>query len=662
MHVPRVPFPPNARVLVAVLAPLATAAAPGGEPARGVEIRTEPEKTAIGNAFLAIEFSTEGKKLRTAAVTNRLTDLTTPLVGEDFVFVFEPQGEGPGRTVRSSEFSLAAQSEEPADGGGKRLAFDLSRDDIEVRSYVELRPDEPWATRWVEVRKGSGRLAKISLSEWRVLGSYGPPGPGRTLEGLGAPQGLGQVAYVEDLFYGIAHPGAENFARGKRISARISAFDELGGGKTFATPKCVLGAGETGGAPQAFLRWVGEHRASAPRQTILLSAEGPEGVRSALEAAAAAKAAGGPPIATVLLSGAWDARAGTALPWTALDPQAFPGGWDALSSEARAAGVGIALRIAPPEGRAGGAERFCPYGAEGRKRLAEAVSGWIARGVLGIELDGFRPDCAERAHGHPTGPGAEAAQMDALIGAARAWRGAKAEIQVAHLAGSNPSPFWLAHVDFLSPGGLETAAGAAAASGAGDGPSADERLERSATSIDERLQAHRPTEMPISAFAVADLDGKLASRASDAAFERYAWWLVARTALRHRWDVRPSDLSPERWKALGAAFRWGAAHERLFRSSRMVGGDARQGGIYGFSAMDGGTGVLSLRNPSPKAGALERPLSSLLAISRAASKKDYRLRGIYGETKALEGVFAGRSPFKVELPPYGIAILEVSEE
>lgn len=662
MHRPRSRSPSKGGALVALVLSLATSAASGAEAARGVEIRTDPGKTVIGNAFLAIEFATEGKRLRTASVANRLTDLTTSLVGEDFVFVFEPQGEGPGRTVRSSEFSLLAQSEEDADRGGKRLAFDLSRDDIEVRSCVELRPDEPWATRWVELRKGSGRLAKISLSEWRVLGSYGPPGPGRTLEGLGAPQGLGQVAYVEDIFYGIAHPGAENFARGKRISARLSAFEELGGGKTFATPKCVLGVGETGGAPQAFLRFVAERRASAPRQAILIRAESPDGVRSALDAAAASKAAGGPPIAATLLSGSWDLRSDAALPWTTLDPQTFPGGWEALASSAREAGLGISLRIAPPERRAGASEVLCPFGAEGGKHLAQAVSGWVARGVVSIELDGFRPDCAEKAHGHPTGPGAEVAQMDAVIEAARAWRAAKPEILVTHLAGSNPSPFWLAHVDFVSPGGAAGAVEAEPASAAGDGPSADERLERYATAIDERLQAHRPTEMPISAFAVADLDGRLASPASDAAFERYAWWLVARTALWHTWDIRASDLSPDRWKALGAAFRWGAAHERLFRSSRMVGGDARQGGIYGFSAMEGGAGVLSLRNPSPKAGVLERPLSSLLAISRAASKKPYRLRGVYGETKGLEGVFAGRSPFKVELPPYGIAILEVSEE
>jgi hypothetical protein len=166
----------------------------------------------------------------------------------------------------------------------------------------------------------------------------------------------------------------------------------------------------------------------------------------------------------------------------------------------------------------------------------------------------------------------------------------------------------------------------------------------------------------MSAFAVVDLIGTHAAASSDGAFERNAWWLVGRTSLRHEWRVKPGDLTAERWKVLAGAARWGKAHERLFRSSRMVGGDPGQGAIYGFAALEGPMGVLSLRNPSSGLASLERPLYSLLAVPRSAARGRYRLAGIYGETKALEGVHDGRARLAVELPPFAVAIFEVTEE
>lgn len=624
-------------VLASIGRTLAAEASVPEAPKREVTIRREEGKTVAENAFLSVEFSTADKKLKTLSVTNRVTGVSTTLTGEDFVFVFQPVGEEEGRTVRSSEFSLERDFDESVGAGGKRLVFELSRSELRVRACWELTPEDWWATRWVEIHKGAGRLSKISLCEWRVLGSYGPPGPGRTVEGLGCASGLGQVAYVEDLFFGILHPAAENFARGKRISARISAFDELQEGKIFATPRFIVGAGEPGGAAQSFLRWLAKARANPPRSAILLRAGNPDRAVSAFETARELKSGGGLPIAAILLEGARE----------------FPGA---------AGGAAIALRLTPAGlGLEGTQTVLCPAAVKTSKPLVETVLSWLSKGAVSIELDGFFPNCQVGEHAHPTGAGSEPAQIDALLGAIGVWRAVRRDALFSHLRGSNPSPFWLLYVDFVSPGGEERAEAAPGASESAS-QAGDELLERFATAIDEKLQAHRVTEMPISAFAVDDLDGGLASRASDGAFERYAWWLVARTTLRHRWDVRASDLSEERWKTLAAAFRWGASHERVFGSSRMVGGDPRRGSIYGFSAMDGGAGVLSLRNPSSEPASLERQLSSLLALSRAAAKKTYRLRGVYGHTKGLEGSWEGRATLKVELPPYGVAVLEVSQD
>lgn len=660
-HSPRSVRAVSHAILAAIALPLALSSPSW---AGSVSVRLDDERAAIENGFLSLEISTASRRLRTASVANRITGASTAFEGEDFVLVFAG-----GPTVRAREFVVERSVEEPAPGGGKRLVFDLSRDDLHVRLLIELRPSEWWATRWLEIRGERRRLETMSFSEWRVLGTWGPPGPGKTIEGLGYPQGFGQAAYVDDLFFAIEHPGAENFARGKRIACRIPALHELESGKTVSSRRFVVGVGDTGGAVQAFLRFIEERRAHPPRMSFLVGGGVRKGASldaEALGLLAEVKAASGVPIDAVSIEeGLLDAAS---LEKTLRDTVGLAKGLSEdgrLGETARKAGIGISLRY-----RATGADRLCLAGSGSPNGVVDALSALASRELFSIELDGIHPDCAVEGHGHPVGAGAAIAQMDALAAAAAAMRKARPGLIVAHLGGSNPSPFWLAHVDFVSPGGAEEGDAAATAAtggatGGAMGPVGDglegEPLDRHATSIDRRLHVHRPTEMPISAFAVTDLIGAHAAASSDAAFERNAWWLVARTSLRHAWRVEPADLPAERWKVLARAARWGKAHERLFGQSRMVGGDAGQGAIYGFAAMDGAAGVLSLRNPSPAPATIERPLYSLLALSRLAAKGSYRLAGVHGETEALEGVHEGRARLLVELPPLAVAIFEVTE-
>jgi hypothetical protein len=292
-------------------------------------------------------------------------------------------------------------------------------------------------------------------------------------------------------------------------------------------------------------------------------------------------------------------------------------------------------------------------GANARGYLAQVFAAWVAKGIVAVEVDGFRPEPAPTKPGVPVVGPATVARMDAIADAALAWRKARPEpgLVVSYLAGSNPSPLWLAHLDFVAPSGAKEGA-------SGEG----EPFDRVATFIDEGLQGHRPTDMPISAFAVEDVPPGVALGASDEAFERNAWWLFARTSLRHSWDLEVLKLPEARWKVLEGAARWGRSHERLFRLSRMVGGDPRQGGVYGFSAFESGAGVLALRNPTAKPAVLERALSNLLALPRGVSRRNYRLTGIHGDTRAIEGVHQGRVPLKVELAPLAIVVLEAREE
>ena len=165
--------------------------------------------------------------------------------------------------------------------------------------------------------------------------------------------------------------------------------------------------------------------------------------------------------------------------------------------------------------------------------------------------------------------------------------------------------------------------------------------------------------MPMSAFVTFDIVQDRIKGQSDEVFERGAWWLAARTSLHHDWYAQASDLTLERWKILARVARWAKRHEKVFRFSRMVGGDPGRGEIYGFSAYDDGRGTLALRNPGAEARSLEISLADLLGLGDADRRLSFALRGVFGETGRLEGVWPATKSMRVELPPLKIAVLEV---
>lgn len=229
-----------------------------------------------------------------------------------------------------------------------------------------------------------------------------------------------------------------------------------------------------------------------------------------------------------------------------------------------------------------------------------------------------------------------------------AWREARRDLVIGYTSGSSPSPFWLQHADFVWRGGLDD-------SHAGAG----EPFDRHNTYLDICLQSHRPTDMPISAFVVFDIVQDRVVGSSEAAFARGAWWLAARTSLHHDWYLQASDLPPERWEILKRAAEWARSHEKVFRWSRMVGGDPAKGEVYGFAAWDAGSGTLGLRNPSGSPASIEGTLGDLLDLPEAERGSEIELRGVFGETRAVEGVRGAAEPFRLEIPGLSVSIWDV---
>ncbi|MBN1442176.1 MAG: hypothetical protein JXA90_05670, partial [Planctomycetes bacterium] len=356
----------------------------------------------------------------------------------------------------------------------------------------------------------------------------------------------------------------------------------------------------------------------------------------------------------------WDAET---LIWGRLHRQRFPGGWDALQEAGAEADIGVSLWFGPIGGysyrpkRIAFAEtagfeiqsgKLCLAGPRYRRHVVESFSRWAREGMDYIKVDGFWPDCQDASHGHPVGPGGTIAQMDALIETFAAWRRARADLLIGYTSGSNPSPFWLQHADFLWRGGHDD-------SHAGAGTPFD----RHHTYLDSVLQLHRTTDMPASAFVTFDIVQHRIAGGDDAVFERGFWWLAARTSLHHDWYIQASDITLDQWKMLARAAKWAKGHEKLFRFGRMVGGDPSKAEVYGFSAWDGEKGTLALRNPSGEPRSLESSLGELLLLPRADESCALEVKGVHGETGQLAGKRGAGDPIELRLPPLAVAIFEV---
>jgi hypothetical protein len=91
----------------------------------------------------------------------------------------------------------------------------------------------------------------------------------------------------------------------------------------------------------------------------------------------------------------------------------------------------------------------------------------------------------------------------------------------------------------------------------------------------------------------------------------------------------------------------------------MVGGDPREGSVYGFSSFDEDAGVLALRNPKARSGRLSSRFVDLVELPDTGGGQRFRCIPVYGETQLLGNVDELSSPLSLELPPFGIVVWEI---
>ncbi|MBN1443430.1 MAG: hypothetical protein JXA90_12035, partial [Planctomycetes bacterium] len=235
--------------------------------AEGAEVEIRPDVASIASRWMRIDHSIEDGRFRTSRIDNRAASTSLAVEGEDFVI--EIGGRPP---VASSALRLVEKPRrESAPGERVRLVADLAGEGLRVRMITELRGGGGWAERWLEIRGEPGTLDRVALARWPCPDARGPAGPGALVGALGLPSGRGQVVYARDLFFAVAHPGAESYARDGRIDCSIADYRPIDAERPLITRPLVIGAGAAGDAWRCFIRYIDETRAVPSRMIFLVN-------------------------------------------------------------------------------------------------------------------------------------------------------------------------------------------------------------------------------------------------------------------------------------------------------------------------------------------------------------------------------------------------------
>jgi hypothetical protein len=569
-----------------------------------------------------------------------------------------------GAAIEASDLSLAGEPR--LTEGDRRLSWRLSGRGLTVEVVVEAEPDAPVVRTRLGV-SGQGRLQEVDVERW---------GPG-AVERPGAvgveEQPIGQPLWGDGVFAGLEHPGAENLV-GPDGSARMGLPVDVKLGPTpWYAPSVVVGAARPGHERTAFWDELDRLRPNPPRLVVLvnnwyqLGAVGrmdESTVSAELEGFAEVANRHGLALDWYCLDDPWDGEwvreSGI---WGRLAPQRFPGGLARLAAAADGRIGGIGLWVSPWGGyyerhdarvawggrqgyevQDGQWPRLCPAGDRYHRHLSQALRAWTAAGVGYWKLDGVQFDCPEPDHGHPVGPGGRTAQMDRFAVLLDGVRAVDPSVVLAFTTGSNPSPWWLRHADFLWRGGLDD-----------DAPGEYEggRHERFATYIDSCLDSLRRTALSVSAvvtFSVVENQVRAyrTERAGED-WERHCWFLAGRGTHHHDLYVAPDSLSGREWDALARALRWARANQAVLARSRMIGGRPDAGEPYGFLSSAGGEVIVCLRNPTGRPTGL-----SLDPAELGGGVED--LTPVWGRA-ALPRRVAGSERVTVELEPFEVVLV-----
>jgi len=125
--------------------------------------------------------------------------------------------------------------------------------------------------------------------------------------------------------------------------------------------------------------------------------------------------------------------------------------------------------------------------------------------------------------------------------------------------------------------------------------------------------------------------------------------------------ITPGLMTPENWDTLAEAAKWSRANAGTLVDTHWVGRAPARGQIYGWAAWSPKKGILTLRNPSSKAGKIKIDPKKVFELPEGAAQNYTVVNPFKDQSMDVTKLRAGKkTTFKLQ--PFEVLIVEAWPE
>ncbi|MCL3782571.1 hypothetical protein EMN47_19475 [Prolixibacteraceae bacterium JC049] len=226
------------------------------------------------------------------------------------------------------------------------------------------------------------------------------------------------------------------------------------------------------------------------------------------------------------------------------------------------------------------------YRTELEKRLKELI---VDERVTYFKHDNNNMFCSNTEHGHRPNSDSQVEEMFEIM---YYMKKLNPDVYLNYTTGMNMSPWWLMGCDCIWMGG-----GDVGAAGIGN------KREQAITYRDTRMRMNQSNQFPMNSLMTHGIiKGRYMMGFQQESFrnwKNYIWMFVSRGVSMFELYLTPSYLSDKEWDFLGETLRWTIDRsDIIFNNTQFILGDVRKQEPYGYSHTKGNKMILFLRNPS----------------------------------------------------------------
>jgi len=624
----------------------------------GAYVKRTGGEPVIGNSFLELAFRAGDGKCQASRLVNKLTRRKVAITADDFAIGIE--GRGP---LRAADFrfvgvkkgaaparaELTLQYEHESLGLKLEIVYEASDTSPVLRRRLELTTAKPLALRKVEVW-----LAKVA--------------------GKCSHQGYGEPVFLDDTFWGVEFPGADNrYTEGEVRLAHHPGRTVKG---RFVSKPAVLGVAKTGQVARSFQRYVERFQATGRDKARLFVNYNtwwtlmPPTEANCLALIDVFKKnlfdPHGESFDTFTIDDGWDDKRTL---W-AIRPDRFGKGFGPLIGPLASMKANLGLWLSPSSGyshaphlaRQGYEHNSnkwfcCQSGPKYRRDIVKVVTGLAGKYDMAFfKFDGFCATCEVAGHGHLGGPYAKEANIEAFIELMQAVRKTRPGVYIDPTCGMWLSPWWLKYCDSIW------------GSVSGDYPSIivpAPVVRDSATTTRDAVFRQRCREHP--GYPPAAIEHLGIIVITPEKWEDNAMAVVGRGARLLTLYINPKFLTKPKadWAFLASVLKWVRHNAGILRNTELILGDPLKREPYGFAHFDGPRGIISLRNPFIEPRTVSVKLDESLGWLRADAQKSgagpgrFVARVVYPRLEALRPVLKYGDTLKVDLGAYETLVVQI---